>query len=271
VTLALATLLGAASGTLADRTGARPLVLLGGLLAGGGLLLASRADTLWHLYVTYELGLGLGIGFVLVPATETVQHWFVRRRGFASGLAVAGIGAGNLAFPPLAAALLGMIGGGSLAGRFLVGGAADRFGRRRSLLAAFGVAALFLAWWLLATEPWSLAIFAAGFGLAYGSLAALYPALAADYFGTKHAGAIIGIFYTSLAPGSLLGPTLAGYAYDLYDSYALPILASVVTMVGAAICVLFLPDPQPSIRAAAPAAGVGVAGSGGPFGGAHGR
>lgn len=372
VTLALANLLGVATGRLADRTGARPLVLLGGLLAGGGLLLASRADSLWRLYVTYALGLGLGIGFVMAPATETVQHWFVRRRGFASGLAVAGIGAGNLAFPPLTAALLrgmdwrdlfvllgivsavgvalasrlfvdrpadrgltpdgdpalqpattstesglrpgealregrfwllyaamtlaglgsfvpfvhlapdaeshgisavaaatllGMIGGGSLAGRFVVGGAADRFGRRRSLLAAFGVAAAFLAWWLLATELWSLAIFAAGFGLAYGSLSALYPALGADYFGTKHAGAIIGILYTALVPGSLLGPTLAGYAYDLYDSYTLPIAASVTTMVAAAICTLFLPDPQPG---RAPVSTSGVAG-GTPRAGASGR
>ena len=37
-----------------------------------------------------------------VPAVGAVQRWFVRRRGFASGLAVSGIGVGTLAMPPLA-------------------------------------------------------------------------------------------------------------------------------------------------------------------------
>ena len=52
--------------------------------------------------LAYGLGVGLGVGCAYVPAIGAVQRWFVRRRGFASGLAVSGIGVGTLVMPPLA-------------------------------------------------------------------------------------------------------------------------------------------------------------------------
>lgn len=45
-----------------------------------------------QVYVTYSLGVGLGVGVAYVPAVGTVQRWFIRQRGLASGLAVFGIG-----------------------------------------------------------------------------------------------------------------------------------------------------------------------------------
>lgn len=98
--------LGAVSGPLADRFGPRRVVAAGVLLIAAGVLVASRAQALWQVYLTYSLGVGVGVGFAYVPAISAVQRWFVRRRGVASGLAVAGIGVGNLAMPPLAAALI---------------------------------------------------------------------------------------------------------------------------------------------------------------------
>lgn len=98
--------LGAVTGRLGDRFGPRRLVGLGGLLLGAGLLYAGRATTLWQVYLGYSAGVGLGIGCMYVPAVGAVQQWFVRRRGFATGIAVAGIGAGSLAGPPLATALI---------------------------------------------------------------------------------------------------------------------------------------------------------------------
>ncbi len=102
--------IGAVSGPAADRIGPRRVVVAGVALIGAGLLLASRARELWQVYLTYSLGVGLGVGLAYVPAVGAVQHWFVRRRGFASGLAVAGIGAGTLAMPPLAAAMIAAAG-----------------------------------------------------------------------------------------------------------------------------------------------------------------
>ena len=84
--------LGIVSGPLADRFGSRPLAATGMILTGFGLALASVARSLMEVYAAYGLGVGIGVGCAYVPAIGAVQRWFVRRRGFASGLAVSGIG-----------------------------------------------------------------------------------------------------------------------------------------------------------------------------------
>src|SRR6202453_3492483 len=98
--------LGFVSGPLADRWGARSMAVLGMLLLGVGLALASAAHSLNQVYADYGLGVGLGVGFSYVPVVGAVQRWFVKQRGLASGLAVSGIGVGTLVMPPMAAFLI---------------------------------------------------------------------------------------------------------------------------------------------------------------------
>ncbi|RXV72693.1 MFS transporter [Burkholderia stabilis] len=332
---------GIVSGPLADRFGSRRLAIAGMLLTGVGLAAAGAAHTLVQVYVAYGLGVGLGVGCAYVPAVGAVQRWFVRRRGFASGLAVAGIGVGTLVMPPLASALiahvgwrgayftlaviavvvgagmslliendprgrgllpdgdvggdgsrnagaaaaaatvhagatvreavtsrpfaslyaaclvcsfgvfvpfvhlvpyaldhgvapstavllLGAIGVGSTAGRFFLGGLADRFGRRTSLLAMFAGMAVALVAWAGAGTVATLAAFALVFGVFYGGWVAVLPAVVMDYFGGRNVSAIIGILYTSVAFGTLIGPAAAGFIYDAGGGYLVPILASAV-------------------------------------------
>ena len=102
--------LGLVSGPLADRFGARLLAVIGMLLTGLGLAIASVARSLPEVFAAYGLGVGLGIGLSYVPILGAVQRWFVRRRGLASGLAVSGIGVGTLVMPPLAALLIDVFG-----------------------------------------------------------------------------------------------------------------------------------------------------------------
>src|SRR3984957_8311759 len=102
--------LGIVSGPLAGRFAARRLAVAGMLLTGLGLAAASAARSLAEVYAAYGLGVGLGVGCAYVPAIGAVQRWFVRRRGFASGLAVSGIGVGTLVMPPLASLLIEMLG-----------------------------------------------------------------------------------------------------------------------------------------------------------------
>jgi MFS family permease len=332
--------LGVVSGPLADRWGSRRLALAGMILIGLGLAAASVARSLTEIYLGYGLGVGLGVGASYVPVLGAVQRWFVRRRGFASGLAVSGIGVGTLVMPPLAAfsiaalgwrhayltlgllaaviggglalliendprdrglgpdgdprpsappsalpegasvreaiasrqfvglyaaclicafsvfvpfvhlvpyaldqgvpqshavLLLGVIGVGSTAGRFLLGSLADRLGRAASLLLMYVGMALSLAIWLVSTRVWSLAAFAFVFGVFYGGWVAVLPALVMDYFGGRNVSGIIGVLYTSVAFGTLIGPSAAGFAFDLSHSYTLPILASVAANVIAAV------------------------------------
>jgi MFS family permease len=133
--------------------------------------------------------------------------------------------------------LLGVIGIGSAAGRFFLGGLADRMGRQLSLLLMFIGMALALAVWMISTGIWSLAAFAFVYGVFYGGWVAVLPAVVMDYFGGRNVGGIIGILYTSVAFGTLIGPSAAGFAFDLSHSYTLPILASVVANIVAAVIV----------------------------------
>jgi len=141
------------------------------------------------------------------------------------------------------ALLVGLIGVGSTGGRLLLGGWADRLGRRRSLAGTFGAMGLTLLAWPGATDAWSLAAFALIFGVAYGGFVALVPALTADYFGGRSMGGILGVLYTAAGAGALAGPVLAGAVYDARDSYTLPILVAVVMNGVAMVCIMLLPAP----------------------------
>ena len=139
--------------------------------------------------------------------------------------------------------LASLIGIGSIAGRFGLGTIADRLGRRVTLIAMFLGLTLMLAFWLIAGDAWLLAIFALVYGACYGGFVALVPAVIIDYLGPRNAGAIIGALYTCVAPGTLLGPPLAGYAYDLWGSYTIPIVGSIALMALGTLITSAAPDP----------------------------
>ena len=91
----------------------------------------------------------------------------------------------------------------------------------------FAGMALSLVVWAFSTGLWGLAAFSFVYGVFYGGFVALLPAFVADYFGGKNIGAITGVLYTSVAFGTLIGPSAAGFAFDLRHSYMLPIVASI--------------------------------------------
>ena len=98
-------------GRLMKRKHPRFVAMTAGLLWGGGVFLASfSAHKLWWLYLSYGVigGIGLGMGYV-VPIAVLVK-WFPDRRGFITGLAVAGFGAGALFSAPAAAWLIQHVG-----------------------------------------------------------------------------------------------------------------------------------------------------------------
>lgn len=148
--------------------------------------------------------------------------------------------------------LASLVGIGSIAGRFGLGTIADRLGRRATMIAMFLGLTLMLALWLVSGNAWLLAVFALVYGACYGGFVALVPAVIIDYLGPRNAGAIIGALYTCVAPGTLLGPPLAGYAYDLWGSYTIPIAGSIALMALGTLITMAAPDPA-KWRAANPA------------------
>ncbi len=137
--------------------------------------------------------------------------------------------------------LVGLIGVGSTLGRFVLGGVADRIGRDRSLALVMLLNGVALAYWSVAQGFVALAIFALVFGLFYGGFVALVPAFTADLFGLRAMSAVLGVLYTSVAFGTLLGPTLAGWVFDTTGSYIWPILICAVACAISAVMVWKLP------------------------------
>jgi len=111
--------MGAASGSLADRFGARWPVTAGIVVMACGFLLAALARTFSQVLICYGLLVGAGAGMAYVPAIAVVQRWFVAWRGLASGLATSGVGVGT-ALVPICASLLGLWGDWRVA--FLISG-----------------------------------------------------------------------------------------------------------------------------------------------------
>ena len=98
--------LGAVTGPLADRFGPRPPMIAGAVAMGAGLLATSLVHQLWLGYLTYGVGVGVGVACGYVPMVAAVGGWFGRGRAFAIGLSMTGIGFGTLVVPPLAALLI---------------------------------------------------------------------------------------------------------------------------------------------------------------------
>ena len=123
-----------------------------------------------------------------------------------------------------AVGLVGLIGVGSLVGRFAIGALADRVGRPRALVVVSGsLAASLLLWWA-APGYLAFAVFALWMGLSYGGMVSLMPALCMDFFGARAVSSIIGTLYTGAAFGNLGGPWLAGWLFDASGSYAPSVL-----------------------------------------------
>ena len=130
--------------------------------------------------------------------------------------------------PTMAVLLLGAIGVGSTIGRFFLGNFADRMGRDAFLVATYFGMAASLAIWAVAGGFAALIVFALAFGLFYGGWVAILPAVVTDHFGARRVSGIIGVLYTSVAIGTLVGPSAAGFMFDASHSYFVPIAASAI-------------------------------------------
>jgi predicted MFS family arabinose efflux permease len=61
-----------------------------------------------------------------------------------------------------------------------------------------------------------------------------------DLYGPRSVSGIIGCLYTGCGVGTLIGPWLAGVAFDSLGSYNLPIVAGALFSFAAAACVVIL-------------------------------
>ncbi|XP_043819512.1 monocarboxylate transporter 11 [Dromiciops gliroides] len=189
---------------LSTRWGARPVVMVGGIITSLGFILSAFASSLLHLYLGLGLLAGSGWALVFAPALGTLSRYFSRRRVLAVGLALTGNGVASLVLAPVLQLLL------------------DAFGWRGALL-LLGATTLHLTPCGALLRP--LALSGDPTTPPHSPLTALglnlftHPAFAVFALGTTLVGAGYFIPYVHLAPHALdLG--LGGYGAALVVSGA---------------------------------------------------
>jgi len=76
--------------------GTHPVMLIGVALQTGGFIAASFAQSIWHLYLSQGVCVGLGVGFIFIPSVPITSQWFDKKRSLANSLTSAGSGLGGV-------------------------------------------------------------------------------------------------------------------------------------------------------------------------------
>ena len=119
----------------------------------------------------------------------------------------------------MAANILAIIGGLNFAGRIGIGSVGDRIGIKPSLIISFVLVSVSLFCLLLTRDLWMFCLIAAIFGFGAGGLAALESPAVAELFGMRAHGSILGLASFAITTGGAAGTILAGYIFDITDSY----------------------------------------------------
>ncbi|YBV94712.1 MFS transporter (plasmid) [Phyllobacteriaceae bacterium JZ32] len=93
-------------GTLSDRWGPRPVVLIGSAILAVSLALASRATSLIEFQLVFGLAVGGATAAIFAPMMACVTGWFETHRSLAVSLVSAGMGMAPITMSPLAAWLV---------------------------------------------------------------------------------------------------------------------------------------------------------------------
>ena len=147
----------------------------------------------------------------------------------------------DLGMPVTAAAnILAFIGGLGIAGRIIMGFAADRIGAKTGMVIVFIVHSAALIFVIWAKEPWMLYLFGALIGFGIGGFVPAQSLIIADLFGLGSHGVLLGLTMFSVTVGLGIGSFMAGKIFDIMESYSLAFLIGAIAMVIALILTLML-------------------------------
>jgi OFA family oxalate/formate antiporter-like MFS transporter len=145
---------------------------------------------------------------------------------------------------------LGFANGFNAAGRLAGGYFADRIGTRKSMIFCLLLGAATLFYFIIVDQPWMLFLFAIPFGFAYGFSLPQQPRIAAELFGVKNLGAIMGFQGFLGVWGPAFGPFLGAYIFDHTGNYKIAFLAGGIGLIIGLGLILMLKLKSP-VRAAA--------------------
>lgn len=100
------------SGRMQLKRGPRFTSLVGAFLYSGGIILSSFATEAWHMWLTYGLMAGSGVGFIYVCQLATLVKWFPNHKGLITGVATGAFAMGAVLFKSVIQSMLTLPEGG---------------------------------------------------------------------------------------------------------------------------------------------------------------
>lgn len=176
--------------------------------------------------------------------------WFMYFIGCASGLMIIGqtspIGQELAKYTKETAALgVSLLAIFNALGRIFWGRVSDSFGRMRTLFLMFLICGLaILSYNFISALPIWFWFGISFVGFCFGGYLALFPAITADFFGTKSVGINYGFVFTAYGVGGLLSNIFAPRVKELTGGYTLAfIITGILCLIGA-ILTFLLKSPQ---------------------------
>ncbi|MFC2008696.1 MFS transporter [Chloroflexota bacterium] len=128
----------------------------------------------------------------------------------------------------------------SILGRLGLGYLGDRASRTRVTILGMGAMSLGIVCFILVPSVGVLALlaFLVLFGIGYGGVTALRPALTREYYGRAHFGSIFGLVVGVNAIGGIIGPPAAGWIFDTFADYHIAWIPLAILLAAAALIIL---------------------------------
>ncbi len=139
-----------------------------------------------------------------------------------------------------AANVISLVLGASIIGRILMGWLADRFPKKYVMILIYTLISISILLLYFASSPGVIYFFALLFGIGLGGDYMIIPLMAAELFGVKVMGRVMGLVLTVDGLGEAFGPILAGGIRDRTGSYTLGFTALILLSVIGTIAVSML-------------------------------
>ena len=141
------------------------------------------------------------------------------------------------------APILSLVLAGSLIGRILMGVLADRYAKKHVMLLIYAIVALSIPLLFLADRRMALYGFALAFGIGLGGDYMIIPLMAAELFGVRALGRVMGIVLTADGVAEAVTPMAVATLRDSSGSYRPGFMLLIVLAAVGAAAVAALPRP----------------------------
>ncbi|CAN5757184.1 OFA family MFS transporter [soil metagenome] len=156
-----------------------------------------------------------------------------------------------------ATSIISMVLAFSIAGRLLMGWLSDYVSRKRVMLLIYLLVGAAIPFLFQAESRTAMYAFAVVFGLGLGGEYLIIPLMAAQLFGVRVLGRVMGIILTADGVAEATVPMLIGYIRDSTGSYDVGFTTLIVIAIAGAATIAFLPDRKIEVPQPAPAASGG--------------